>query len=244
MKTFIKILILSFVSLIFLQCSKKTGSEIPIVVSGQLPVAPNPTGTVTDPVIQKPVYAYGNYFRVYNSSLYKSLLETCRRCGLKRLIQGPYGQTQFQRFWTSHENSKRCENWLSKGYIQIEFLENRLPSTAKVLIQPKYTGSAVSYDFQGKEQEEWGEAFEITAVARPINENDGFEILVSPADGLLGVYTMVVRSNNTNHVKNSDLHVTVSYGQHDSQTIISQTLGKLGNRAVPPAQFSCSQYTN
>ena len=242
MKTFIKLLILSFVSLIFLQCGKKTGNKDPVVISGQLPPAPNPVATGAETA--KPVYVYGGHFSVYNSSFYKKLLETCRRCGLKRLIQGPYGQTQYQRFWTSHQDPKRCENWLGKGYIQIEFLENRLPTKAKVLIQPKYTGSAVIYDFQGKEQEIWGEAFEITASARPINENKGFEVLVSPSDGLFGVYTMVIKSNNTNHVKNSDLHVTVSYGQHDSQTIISQKLNKLTKRAVAPAQFSCSQYTN
>ena len=246
MKTIIRLFILSFVSILFLHCSKNTGSDIPIVVSGQLPVAPKPSlpGAVSPTAVEEPVYVYGEYFRVYNTSIYRRLLETCRRCGLKRLIQGPYGQTQYQRFWTGHQDPKRCENWLSKGYIQIEFLENRLPTTAKVLIKPKYTGSAVVYDFQGAEQEIWGEAFEIKAQARPINENDGFEILVSPSDGLLGVYSLVIRSKNTNHVRDSTLNITISYGQNDSQTIVSQQLKSLDKRAVPPAQFSCSQYTN
>ena len=243
MKAIVNFSILVFFVFVLLHC--KENNDRPVVVSGQLPTAPNPVATGVGAPLQDPVYVYGNHFRVYNNRLYRNLLESCRRCGLKRLVQGPFGQTQYQKFWTSHENPKRCDNWLSKGYIQIEFLENKLPTTAKVLIQPKYTGSARIYDFAGKEREIWGEAFEVLSLtARPINENEGFEILVSPADGLLGVYTMIVKSENTNHVKNSELHITVSYGQSDSQTIVSQTLKKLPQRAVAPAQFNCSQYTN
>ena len=236
MKTKFSLIILFFSLLLSLHCNKE-----PVVVDSPLPKAPAPITTGSS--AQNPVY--GNHFQVYNSGLYKSLLEACRRCGLKRLVQGPFGQTQYQRFWTSHESPKRCDNWLSKGYLQIEFLENKLPSSAKVLIQPQYTGSARVYNPGGKEQEVWGSAFEVSGVtARPINENEGFEILVGPADGLLGIHTLVVKSEDSNHVKNSELHVTVSYGQSASQTIISQTLQKLSQRAVKPAQYGCSQYTN
>ena len=235
-KTRVNFIILFFSILPVLHCNRE-----PIVVAGQFPPAPFTTGTETP--AQKPGYVYGNHFRVYNSKLYRSLLETCSRCGLERLLQGPFGQTQYQRFWTSSESPKRCENWLSKGYIQIEFLENKLPTTAKVLIQPQYTGPARIYNFEGKEQKIWGEAFEISGVtARPINENEGFEILVSPADGLLGNYNLVIESEDSNHVKDSELHITVSYGQSDSQTIISQALQTQSQRAT--AQYSCSQYTN
>ncbi|MCZ0933297.1 MAG: hypothetical protein OXJ52_09125 [Oligoflexia bacterium] len=238
MKTIAHFIILFFSVFALLHCNKD-----PAVVTGLLPTAPAPDTTVAP--AQKLIYVYGSRFRVYNGNLYKSLLESCRRCGLKRIIRGLFGQTQYQRFWTSSGDPKRCDNWLSKGYIQIEFLENKLPTTAKFLIQPQYTGHARSYSFDGKEQEIWGSAFEIQgALARPINENKGFEILVSPADGLLGVYNLVVKSENTNHVKNSDLHITVSYGQSDSQTIISQTIERLTKRAVATPQFNCSQYTN
>ena len=239
---------------LLLNCIEKSENDRPVVISGQLPPAPAPAPAPvpvikkdqksTVKTVKKPVYVYGNSFRVYNSGLYRKLLETCRRCGLRRLIQGPFGQTQYQKFWTSYENPKRCENWLSQGYVQIEFSEDKLPTTAKVLIQPKYTGAAKVYDLEGNEQEIWGEAFEITALARPINENKGFEILVNPADGLLGTHTMAVKSKNSNHIKNSDLHITISYGQNDSQIFVSQTLNKLTKRAVAPAEFKCSQYTN
>ncbi|MDE0091659.1 MAG: hypothetical protein OXN83_00035, partial [Oligoflexia bacterium] len=214
----------------------------PVAVTGLLPEAPAPPAEDVEAPAEKPVY--GNYFRVYNANRYRLLLEACHRCGLKRLVQGHFGQTQYQRFWTTSESPKRCENWLSQGYIQIEFSENKLPTTAKILIQPKYTGSARIYGLGGKAQDIWGEAFEVTTSARPINENEGFEILVSPAEGLLGVYTMVIKSEETNHVKDSDLYITVSYGQSESQTIISQTLKQLSERAVAPPQFDCSPYTN
>ena len=239
MKTVSYFIILFFSVFALLHCNKE-----PAIVTGQLPTAPIPDITTKTPA-QKPIYVYGNRFRVYNGSLYKNLLESCRRCGLKRIIRGLFGQTQYQKFWTSSGDPKRCDNWLSKGYVQIEFLENKLPTTAKFLIQPQYTGHVRSYNLEGQEQEVWGSAFEISeTLARPINENKGFEILVSPADGLLGIYNLVVKSENTNHVKNSDLQVTVSYGQSDSQTIISQTLQRLDGRAVKSPPFNCSQYTN
>ena len=217
----------------------------PVTVTGQLPAGPEHSEQTETTPAQKPVFAYGNYFHVYNSNLYKQLLESCRRCGVKRVIQGPFGQTQYQKFWTSHGDPKRCDSWSNKGYIQIEFIENRLPTTAKVLILPQYSGYLKSYNLEGKEQDIWGEAFEITATARPINENKGFEILVSPADGLLGIYNLVIKSDNANPVTNYSLPIQIRYGhQSGSQTVISGTVNKLDKRAVETPKFTCSQYTN
>ena len=216
----------------------------PVTVTGQLPVGPKHSEPTETTSAQKTGYVYGNYFRVYNGNLYKQLLESCRRCGVKRVIQGPFGQTQYQRFWTTYGDPKRCDSWSNKGYIQIEFLENRLPTRAKVLIQPEYSGHIKSYNLDGKEQRIWGEAFEITTTARPINENKGFEMLVSPADGLLGIYDLVIKSDNANHITGYNLPIQIRYGQSASQTIISGTITKLDKIAVKTPQFTCSQYTN
>ena len=236
--------IIAFTFLFFSILSLSNCKSKPVNVTGQLPKAPAPVAIQPNTSAQKSVYVYGNYFRVYNANRYLTLLEACRRCGLKRVVQGPFGQSQYQRFWTTSGDPKRCDSWNSKGYIQIEFLENKLPTTAKVLIQPQYTGQFKNYSFDGKAQEVWGEAFEITTTARPINENEGFEILVSPSEGLLGVYTMVIRSDEDNHVRDSEIYVTVSYGQSDTQTIITQQLKRLKKRAVSAPRFGCSQYTN
>ena len=176
---------------------------------------------------------YGHSFRVQNSSAYEKLLESCRRCGTRRLIQGPGGHTTYQRFWTSHSDPKRCRNWNTEGYIQIHFQENKLPTTAVVSIQPQYTDS-----------NNWGEPFSVTAQARPINKNRGFEIFLNPSEGLGGVHTLTIRSNRSNHVRDSQLNLSVVYGGTDSQTIISQSLSKLTKRAIRKSVFNCNTYTN
>lgn len=185
--------------------------------------------------VSTPGYVYGNHFRVQNSSLYETLLEACRRCGTKRFFTNPSGGTTYQRFWVHKTDPKECRNWGSKGYLQIEFAEKKLPTTATFLIQPQYTGPNSSW---------WGEPFEITARAEPINENKGFQIRVNPADGLGGVYSMIVRSDHSNHVKQAVLDVTITYGQRDTQTIVVERLHSLKEKAVKSSPFNCQTYTN
>ena len=81
------------------------------------------------------------------------------------------------------------------------------------------------------------------AEARPINESEGFEIVVTPKDGIRG-NIMVIKSENTNHVRNSVLDIGVSYGQSDSYTIISESIEKLQSRGITSSSVSCKQYTN
>lgn len=206
------------------------------IVRGNLP-----TEDPDNPVVTVPanIYVYGNYFRVRSSSSYETLMASCRRCGLKRFFNLPGGSTVYQRFWTWDDTDpKRCENWNNQGYIQIEFQEKRLPTKAKVSIRPKYTGARPDY---------WGEPFEITTEAKAINENEGFQILVRPTDGLGGVYTLDIRSEYSNHVLDSDLAVTVTYGQHSREVIISETLEKLSEKAIKPTTLdidNCDTYTN
>ena len=178
-------------------------------------------------------FFYGNSFRVQNSSAYEKLMESCRRCGTRRLISNPGGGTTYQRFYVGHSDPKRCRNWNTDGYIQIHFKERKLPTVAVVSIQPKYANS-----------NRWGEPFSITAQANPINENNGFEILLNPTDGLGGVNTLIVRSMYSNHVLKDSLSLTVIYGQDDSQTVISETIPRLTKRAIKKSFYTCNTYTN
>ena len=224
-------IILIGLSFLFVLACKNNNTQI----KGNLPKAPVPLN-------QKPVssvkYIYGNHFRVQNSTWYETLLEVCRRCGTRRFITGPGGGTTYQKFWVSRHDPKRCRNWSSQGYMQIEFAEEKLPTKATVLIQPKYTGAYSSLTL------EWGQPFEITAMAQPINENKGFQISVNPSDGLGGVYSLIVQSNYSNHVKQSALDIIVTYGQSDVQTIIFGKLEKLKKKAVKKSPFDCNTYTN
>ena len=199
---------------------------------------PSPTKPPTPPKgpTTEPGLFYGNNFRVQNTSLYQNLMESCRRCGTRRLITGP-GGTAYQRFWVSDSDPKRCKNWSTDGYIQIHFKENRLPTTAVVSIQPKYTGS-------NRGVPEWGEPFSVTAPANAINENKGFEILLSPSDGLGGVNTLRIKSEYSNHYFDHELDLVVIYGREEAQTIISEKIVKLQGGAITQSLFSCNTYTN
>lgn len=182
-----------------------------------------------------PMYVYGNKFRVYNAGQYESLLKVCRRCGTRRIVTNSWGGTSYQRFWTFGENPKRCSNWNSSGYIQVAFAENKLPTEATVSFQPEYVAGA---------QSQWGQPFELKAPARPVNENKGFQILLGPADGYFeGNYSMEIYSRGSNHVKSSQLDITVTYGTGE-QAIISAQLVKLKSPAISSAPFDCGVWTN
>ena len=194
-------------------------------------------GSPQQQTVSTPGYFYGNHFRVQNSSLYETLLSDCKRCGTRRLINRHGGGVTYQRLWVSKSDPRQCRNWSSEGYIQIEFEEKKLPTKAILSIWPKYTGLERLIS-------EWGEPFEITAIAKPINENKGFQIALNPSDGLGGLHSLIVTSDQDNHVKQSELHITVSYGQGDSQAILTERLKSLKGRAVRKAFFDCQTYTN
>lgn len=194
-------------------------------------------GTSASAPVAKALFVYGNYFRVQHSSAYKTLMSSCRRCGLKRIISSPFGGTTYQRFWTLDDaNPKRCENWISAGYLQIEFAENKLPTQVTVSIWPKYTASG------GGRNEGWGQPFEVKGRANPINENKGFQILLSSSGGLGGAHLLDIQSTHSNHVRRpSDLNITVTYS---AQKIISENITKLTKKAVPQSVFNCDTYSN
>lgn len=223
---------LVFFLLFFISSCDKENTE----VTGKLLKGPSPVQVTTNTLPTG--FFYGNHFSIQNSSLYENLLEVCRRCGTRRIITDPFGGgTTYQRFWVLGDSPKKCRNWNNQGYIQIEFAERRLPTSVKVLIQPRYTGRS-AYAM------EWGEPFEISATANPINENQGFQISVNPSEGLGGVYSLIIRSEYSNHVNNSELDVNVTYGQGDLQTIIGESLKSLTGEAVKDPAFDCGTYTN
>ena len=196
-------------------------------------------GTSTSVTVPASTYIYGNSFRVDSSSIYEKLMEYCRRCGLKRSTTFPWGGTSYQRHYTWDDSDpKRCQNWNSQGYIEIKFAENKLPTTATVYIWPKYTGQRPLID-------PWynNNPFAIQATALPINENKGFQIILRPTDGLGGTHNMDIRSNYSNHIRQSNLDITVTYGP-DNQVIISETLKKLPKTRIDRSPVDCSTYTN
>lgn len=178
------------------------------------------------------LYVYGQKFSASGGSLYSKLLEACRRCGLERFFDTPSG-TAYQRFWILGDSVRDCKNW-GGGYIQIEFQENKLPTTATVSIWPEYTGSNAPFN-------PWGQPFAVSARAKPINENEGFQIILTPSDGLRD--NLNIWSEYSNHVNKSYLDIEVSYGQSD-QIIISEQLLKLSKKAVSAPAFDCHTYTN
>lgn len=215
-----------FAGLVFVSSCNSQKEE----VSGLTPKAPKQPAL--PPSTEAPSYVFAGSFRVVNSGVYETLMRTCARCGTKRLIETPFG-TRYERYWSLGESLKECRNWLSEGFLQLEFTEQKLPTSVKVLIQPKYRGSS----------DVWGYAFEFTGTAVSINQNKGFEIVISPNQGLGGVHNIVLSSSSSNHVEYSDLSLNVMYGA-SGQIFADPTLKKYVSRWVEEPQFTCGQYTN
>lgn len=197
-------------------------------VSGAIPkepIQPSVTG------VQVSGFIFAGEFQVVNSGHYETLLKTCSRCGTKRLIQTPFGDN-YERYWSlGGESLKECGNWLSEGFLQLEFAEKKLPTPVKILFQPKYRGS----------RDIWGYSFELTGDAKAINKNEGFEIIIPPNRGLGGLYNMILSSTSNNHVTSSDLFISVKYGPL-GETIMEPSLTEYTNRGIEKSQFSCREY--
>ena len=211
------------------------------IITGGLP---QPTHEIVIPetIVTAPsILVWGNFFSS-RSGGYSELLERCRRCGTKRVSKGPHGGTAYQIYvpFTS-DSPRRCSNWNSGGYLQIEFAGERLPTTATVTIQPEYVNGS---------KKAWGEPFSIQSTANAINENKGFQIILSPKQGLGGTKNLYIYSESSNQLDGTDLSVTITYGESSgsrrssSPVIISETLQKLTKRTLEKVQFSCSDYIN
>jgi len=198
---------------------------------------PSPSPAETPPA--EPILVWGSPFTVVNSSLYERLVRSCRRCGLKRVQKLNQGFVAYEKNYPfSSKDPKRCSNWNQRGYLQIEFLETKLPTSVIVTIQPKYSKSSISY---------WGEPFSIEAKATAINKNKGFQIIVSPSEGLGGTRSLYIQSQDATHLARKNFAVEVFYGKtasSDSSSMISQTLQLQTKKPITKVNFSCDQYTN
>lgn len=195
-----------------------------------LPAFPAPLAPV-----DRSVY-FGSYFQPTNPSLYKTLLESCRRCGLKRLVNG-----QYTRYYTFDKGDpKRCENWNGRGFLQVKFAEKRLPTDVTVSILPLYVHR------NNRPFAPPGVAIELQGRAEAINKNRGFQILLQPvATGLTGIYHLEIRSDHDNIVTDTNMEVIVNYGSSDSPelAIIDEFRELQGNNVTASSQ-GCHSYTN
>ena len=222
-------------SLVFLMSCNSDKTTVTTITSPEKPG----TGTTLPILPQAPTYVFGSHFRVVNSKAYELILKNCSRCGTERLIQNPLGGSSYQRSrswsWGNNINNiniQACSNWLYKGYLQLEFTNTTLPTTVKVLIQPLYTTGSL---------EHWGVPFELTTTAYAINEDEGFEILVYPNQGLRGTSTLSISSASSTPVKDT-LSLNVKYGK--AIIMANPVLKKYPKRSVPTPQLTCSQYSN
>jgi len=84
----------------------------------------------------------------------------------------------------------------------------------------------------------------LTTEARPINQNKGFEIIISPSQGLGGLYPINLSSTSTSPVTHSDLSLTVTYGPTgQEQVMMEPRLKEYTNHRWPNLQkLTCRQY--
>lgn len=224
------VLWISFFALFVSNCNNQHGAITP---PGHNPLPPTPSPSPSPSPSGSSGYFYGNFFQVQNAGMYEKLLESCKRCGTRRLITNPWGGTTYERHYTFRNHPKRCRNWNSRGYIQLEFSKKQLPAEVKVSIQPLYTtGNPL-----------WGEPFELTSTANPINSGEGFQILLTPQSGLGGMFVLEIISEQAHPAKHHTLDITVTYGGGPSYTI-SGSLSFLKQRAVKKAVAGCNTYTN
>ena len=169
-----------------------------------------------------------------SNSAYSDLLRACNRCGRKWILPhtGGLGRPYRKCSWLSRNSELRCENWGSAGHIQIQFAEKKLPTQAKVTIQPKFSGH----------QERWGHSFTAKGTARAINENEGFSIELSSVGGLGGNKVLHIESTRTNHVNEEHLSdVEAHYGNgSEAEILFSVDLLSRQKTVLKPSQYSCA----
>ena len=178
---------------------------------------------------------YGGSFRVevqnrdYIGSPMTLFLEHCGSCSERRM-------------GVNVQDYRECSgNWDREGSIQIEFREKRLPTNAYISLWPKYTGSDSSAP-------EWGNSIEIVAVAKPINQGQGFQIVMRDKEGVSG--SIIIKSDNSNHLNQPELDITVSevsdhlpssFGPTTSTVFISQRLQSFNKKTIT-SPSKCQRY--
>lgn len=215
----------SFLALLFITLTLMTvncgdGNKIATTPGGDTKSKPQPP--------EKHLFVYGNEFTTLDATAYQTLLETCNRCGRKWTTSTYWGGRSYNKCSPlSSRSPLHCKNWSRKGYIQIEFAENKLPTQATVIIYPFYSYRNV---------EQWGQSFSGQGTAKPINENKGFHIAL---DGL--TRTLYVQSQTTNHVNGGALNVEVRSGSGSSAAAMLSAEQMPRVKKNPPSRYSCGQ---
>lgn len=217
-------------------CNGKTGGR----VAPPAHTTPYPTGSIPQagaPHLAKGFVWYGD-FTVGISKEYEELLKVCNRCGI--LKTSPGGNFKFN--LTLFDSPSRCKNWLRDGGFQIEFAALKLPTEVTVTLQPHYRGGSTGC---------WGHPFTVKGVATATNESKGFEILLTPNNGLQGSRNLKIKSEHSNHVKDHTLDVMVFYQQGGGNVssphsaLFTSNMIKQnppGKRAIMDIRSVCRQY--
>lgn len=186
---------------------------------GKKPTAPGKTNP----------YVYGNEFFTLDGTAYGIFLQACNRCGRKWTTSNYWGGRSYSKCSPlSSDSPLYCKNWTSKGYIQIEFAQNKLPTSATVTIWPLYTY---------RNNERWGHSFASSGTAEPINENKGFHITLTG----LGGRALHVESQRTNHVNGGKLNVEVRSGTGGRANVIISADDMPRVKKNPAPLYTCGQ---
>ena len=234
MKSFFFSIAIFSVFILAVHCSGQRGRVAPPAHTVPQTESIPQTGT---PQLAKGFVWYGE-FRVGISKEYEELLKVCNRCGAFKTAPG--GNFQFN--WTLFDSPSKCRNWLRDGGFQIEFAALKLPTEVTVTLQPHYSGGSTGC---------WGHPFTVKGVATAQNKSKGFEILLTPVNGLQGSRNLKIESEHSNHVKDHTLDVMVFYqgggGNVSSpySALFTSTMIKQnppGKRAIMDIRSVCQQY--
>ena len=216
-------------------CGGKKNVSIP-----HSPTTPSTTPPTHLPHPTAPTFVWGGYFETKDTGRYKELLERCSRCGTTQVTSYSY-----KKEWFLGDHPKKCEHWLRKGYLQIEFLEKKLPTEAIVTLQPEYLTYGDSF-WSGPAQRCFGHPFAVKGRAQAINKSGGFSIALTPSNGLGGTESLYISSDSAHHVSNHTLEISGQYGGESGLArraeIFSAILEKQGRKPIAGVQFSCRQY--
>lgn len=162
---------------------------------------------------------YGAQFKPLGN--YQRLLEACGRCGNKSVIPNG-GFIKQWRFSLGGNDPRDCKSLAKESaYIQIEFKNPRtLPTPVIVHISatPRKFGPGST-------------PFKLTGIAKPINKNKGFQIVINQSDGIGGTGPLVITGDSTSHVRYSKIDVEVVYG---NSIVLESTLEELTKTTLTP----------